>query len=94
MAETQFRYDDAGAYERYMGPWSRSAAEVFFDWLAPPHGLHWIDVGCGNGAVTELLIEHCVPAEVQGLDPSKAQIVFARGRPAARMAEFRQGLSD
>jgi SAM-dependent methyltransferase len=91
MAETQFRYDDAAAYERYMVPWSRSAGEVFFDWLAPAPGQRWIDVGCGNGALTELLIERCAPAEVQGVDPSEAQIAFARQRPAARKAEFRQG---
>jgi SAM-dependent methyltransferase len=91
MAELQIRYDDGAAYERYMGHWSRPAGEAFFDWLAPAPGLRWIDIGCGNGAVTELLVERCAPAEVQGIDPSEAQIVFARGRPAMRLAEFRQG---
>jgi SAM-dependent methyltransferase len=74
-----------------MGIWSRSVGEIFLDWLAPPLGLRWIDVGCGNGAFTELLVGRCAAAEVQGIDPSEGQLAFARTRPASRVAEFRQG---
>jgi SAM-dependent methyltransferase len=91
MAEPQIRYDDAAGYERYMGYWSQRAGEVFLDWLAPRPGLRWIDIGCGNGAFTELIVGRCAPAEVQGIDPSEAQIAYARERPGARTAEFRQG---
>jgi ubiquinone/menaquinone biosynthesis C-methylase UbiE len=91
MAEPQIRYDDAAGYERYMGKWSRLAGQTFLDWLAPRPGLRWIDIGCGNGAFTELLIERCAPSEVQGIDPSVAQIAYARTRPGAHMAEFRKG---
>ena len=91
MAEPQIRFDDGAAYERMMGNWSRLAGNIFLDWLAPRSGLRWIDIGCGNGAFTELLIERCAPAEVQGIDPSEAQLAFARARPAARVANFRQG---
>src|SRR5215211_1878842 len=71
-----------------MGAWSRIAGEIFLDWLAPPPGLRWIDIGCGSGAFTELLVERCAPAEVQGIDPSEAQLSFARARPAGRIAKF------
>src|SRR5206468_12295984 len=91
MAEQQIRFDDGASYERMMGIWSRSAGEIFLDWLAPPSGLRWIDVGCGNGAFTELLAERCSPAEVQGIDPSEGQLAFARTRPASRLARFQQG---
>jgi ubiquinone/menaquinone biosynthesis C-methylase UbiE len=91
MAEQQIRFDDGAAYERMMGIWSRLAGDIFLDWLAPRSGLRWIDIGCGNGAFTELLVERCAPAEVQGIDPSEAQLAFARARPAARAAKFRQG---
>ena len=82
MAEPQIRFDDGAGYERMMGKWSRLAGEVFLDWLQPPSGLRWIDVGCGNGAFTELLAERCAPAEIQGVDPSEAQLAFARSRHA------------
>jgi ubiquinone/menaquinone biosynthesis C-methylase UbiE len=53
--------------------------------------LRWINIGCGSGAFTELIVERCAPTEVQGIDPSEGQLAFARGRPAARVAEFRKG---
>src|SRR6266481_4902427 len=91
MAEPQIRFDDGAAYERMMGAWSRLAGEIFLDWIAARPGLRWVDVGCGNGAFTELIVDRCTPAEVQGIDPSQGQLAFARARPAARVAEFRQG---
>ena len=91
MAEQQIRFDDGASYEQMMGIWSRFAGEIFLDWLAPPLGLRWIDIGCGNGVFTELLVERCSPVEVQGIDPSEGQLAFARTRPASRLAKFRQG---
>jgi ubiquinone/menaquinone biosynthesis C-methylase UbiE len=91
MGETQIRYDDGVAYERMMGAWSRAAGRIFIDWLAPSRGLRWIDVGCGTGAFTELVVERCAPVEVEGIDPSEAQLSFARARPLGQMARFQQG---
>jgi SAM-dependent methyltransferase len=91
MAEQRIRFDDGASYERMMGRWSQLAGEIFLGWLAPPSDLRWIDVGCGNGAFTELLVERCAPATVHGIDPSEGQLAFARTRPAARVAQFRQG---
>ena len=91
MSDQQIRFDDGATYERYMGRWSQLASEIFLDWLAPRPGLRWLDVGCGNGAFTEMLVERCAPAAVDGIDPSEAQLIFARTRPAARSAHFHQG---
>ena len=91
MVEPQICFDDGADYERMMGEWSWLAGEVFLDWLAPPSGLRWIDIGCGSGALTELLVERCNPVEVQGLDLSEGQLAFARDRLATRKTEFRIG---
>ncbi len=91
MAQQPIRFDDGEAYERGMGGWSQLAGQVFLDWLAPSPGLRWIDVGCGNGAFTELLVQRCAPAEVQGIDPSEGQLAFARTRPGAQTATFLLG---
>jgi SAM-dependent methyltransferase len=91
MLTNQIRFDDGAAYERYMGKWSQLAGETFLDWLAPKPGLRWLDVGCGNGAFTEMLVERCAPVSVQGIDPSEGQLAFARTRPVSRVAQFRQG---
>jgi ubiquinone/menaquinone biosynthesis C-methylase UbiE len=50
-----------------------------------------VDVGCGNGAFTELLVDRCAPVEVQGIDPSEGQLTFARTRHKAGIAQFQQG---
>jgi len=80
MADEQIRFDDGAAYEDFMGRWSLLAGNAFLDWLSPARGLRWLDVGCGNGAFTELLVERCAPKRVDGIDPSDEQIAFARRR--------------
>ena len=91
MVEPKIQFDDGASYEQMMGVWSQLAGEIFLQWLAPPSGLRWIDIGCGTGAFTELLVERCAPREVQGVDPSEGQLAFARTRPASAVAHFRQG---
>ena len=84
-------FPDGKAYERLMGRWSQVVGAKFLDWLDPPTGLHWIDVGCGNGAFTEVLIARCSPREVSAVDPSDGQLAFARTRPGTKQAQFRIG---
>lgn len=88
MSDQQIRFNDGAAYERMMGTWSRIAGDIFLDWVAPPSGLRWLDVGCGNGAFTAHLIRRCGPSEVHGVDPSDAQIDYAKGRTDASDAVF------
>src|SRR5258708_18338422 len=91
MVTDQIRFDDGAAYERYMGKWSQLAGETFLDWLAPRSGLRWLDVGCGNGAFTQMLVERCAPVGVHGIDPSQGQPAYARTRPTLRDAQLRPG---
>jgi len=91
MAAQQIRFTDGSAYERMMVTWSRLAGDIFLDWLAPKSGVRWIDIGCGNGAFTQLVCDRCAPAEIHGIDPSQAQLAFARTRPASQIARFQPG---
>ena len=91
MAGPQIKHDDGVIYEQMMGTWSRKVGDVFLDWLKPAADLRWIDVGCGNGAFTENLLERCAPAGVLGIDPSDGQLAYARTRPAGRVAQFHKG---
>ena len=91
MSDQPIRFNDGAGYERMMGVWSRLAGDIFLDWLGPRTGARWIDIGCGNGAFTELIVDRFAPAEVQGVDPSEGQLAFARTRPAARVANFSLG---
>jgi SAM-dependent methyltransferase len=91
MNAPQIRFDDGAAYERMMGVWSRHAGEIFLDWVAPVAGLRWVDVGCGNGAFTELLVKRCAPAAIDGVEPSEGQLDYARKRLDAEQARFHRG---
>lgn len=92
MAELPpIRFNDGAAYEKMMGVWSHGAGNVFLDWLAPRPGLRWVDVGCGNGAFTELLVARHAPAAIEGIDPSEGQLAFARQRHKAGVATFQRG---
>lgn len=87
----EIRFTNGAAYERYMGKWSQLVGEEFLRWLAPARGLRCLDVGCGNGAFTEMLAERFAPAAMFGIDPSAPQLEFARTRPALRGAQFDVG---
>jgi SAM-dependent methyltransferase len=66
------------AYESYMGRWSRTLARNFIKWLAPQPGAHWLDVGCGTGALTSAICKLADPASVLACDPSVPFIDHAR----------------
>jgi ubiquinone/menaquinone biosynthesis C-methylase UbiE len=88
---TQLSFDDSAAYERFVGTWGRAAGSMFLDWLAPPKQATWLDVGCGTGLFTELIVKNCSPASVVGIDPAPAQIACAARKPIAARAQFRTG---
>lgn len=88
MSNDTIRFDDGEAYEQYMGIWSRSAGHAFLDWLSVPDGGRWLDVGCGNGVFSELIVELQKPESLDGIDPAAAQIAFAQARPGIRMGTF------
>ena len=82
-------FGDGAAYERFMARWSRAVGETFLDWVAPPKGAKWLDVGCGTGVFTELLVDTCAPATVAAVDPSVEQVDLARSKPVAGRVDFR-----
>lgn len=91
VTETKSFFTDGEAYQRMMGRWSHAAGGIFLDWLALPSGLSWLDVGCGTGAFTQLLLDKSKPGQVAALDPSADQIAYARTTPAAKTVTFQVG---
>lgn len=76
------------AYETYMGRWSRPLARAFVEWLNSAPFAHWLDVGCGTGALTAAICDLGEPASVVGCDPSLPFIEHARRQLPDARASF------
>jgi len=68
------------AYENFMGRWSRLLALRFVSWLGVRPTAHWLDVGCGTGALADAICSEASPASVVACDPSESLIEYARRR--------------
>ena len=79
------------AYEPYVGRWSRSVARAFLPWLGLPRDLDWLDVGCGTGALSQIVLETCEPRSVAATDASAGFLEYARRRMPDARVTFRIG---
>ena len=78
--ESGDRWSRGDAYVAFMGRWSQAVAQIFLEWLSPRSSGHWLDVGCGTGALSSTICQLCEPASVLGCDPSEPFIDDARNR--------------
>ncbi|MCX5195559.1 class I SAM-dependent methyltransferase [Streptomyces sp. NBC_00249] len=83
MEERRETWAAGGAYERYMGRWSRPVADAFATWTGCGDGARWLDVGCGTGALAAAVAARCRPRAVVGLDRSAGFVDAARGAAPA-----------
>ena len=88
MAELADGWTAGSAYEDFMGRWSRELAPKFVGWLQIAADSHWLDVGCGTGAMTDAICKHANPASVIGCDPARPFIDYARDRQSGECASF------
>jgi SAM-dependent methyltransferase len=80
-----------GAYEPYVGRWSRLVAREFLNWLNVPAHRHWLDVGCGTGALSQAILDTAAPGAVKGIDRSDGYVTYARERLRDERAQFEVG---
>lgn len=78
-------------YEPYVGRWSRLVAREFVSWLSVPTNKDWLDVGCGTGALTQVILDTATPRAVTGIDASAGFIEYAKMRIDNRLASFEVG---
>ena len=88
---TSDTWASGAAYEPYVGRWSRVVAREFLTWLAVPPDSEWLDVGCGTGAVTEVILAQARPAAVTGVDPAESFVAYARAHVSDSRASFQVG---
>jgi SAM-dependent methyltransferase len=70
----------AGAYDRFMGRYSTLLAPRFADFAGIDRDRSALDVGCGPGALTTVLVQRLGAANVVAVDPSVPFVEAARTR--------------
>lgn len=79
------------AYEPFVGRWSRLVAREFLNWLAVSARSHWLDVGCGTGALSQTIFASASPSAVKGIDRSNDYIAFVREQVRDERVQFEVG---
>ena len=82
------------AYERFMGRWSNLIAQKFLIWLAVPPASSWLDVGCGTGSLTRLVLETHQPKEIVAIDPSSDFISHVQRSITDPRVHFKIGMAQ
>jgi SAM-dependent methyltransferase len=85
------RWSSGEAYVRYVGRWSLLVGREFLKWLDCPPTSRWLDVGCGPGTLTQLILETENPSAITGIDPSPGFITYAGEHIRDPRAEFLVG---
>ena len=68
----------ADAYNRYMGRYSGPLSTDFADWAGVRAGERALDVGCGPGALTRVLVDRLGVDAVSAVDPSPPFVAALR----------------
>ena len=86
---SNFPATNAGGYEMLMGRWSRQLAEPFLDFAGPAAGPRVIDVGCGTGSLTRVLLARRPQAQIVAVDVSAPFVAHAQATIVDPRATFR-----
>jgi SAM-dependent methyltransferase len=60
-------------------------------WLSIPAQRDWLDVGCGTGALSQIILQHGLPNAVKGIDFSADFVTYAKAHLASERVTFEVG---
>ena len=70
-------FSTAGAYERFMGRWSRHLAPLLVEFAGVRDGNAVLDIGSGTGALTAAVATIAPSSRIAGIDPSSTYVALA-----------------
>ena len=84
-------FQNAEAYERLMGRWSRRLAPQLIHFGGLHDGDRVLDVGCGTGNLSFALPEFANVSAIVGIDLAQGYVEFAKSRNKDPRITFQQG---
>jgi SAM-dependent methyltransferase len=79
------------SYETFMGRWSRLVAREFILWLRIAKDARWVDVGCGTGGLTQIVLDLAAPQAICAVDPDEGFLNYAREQIRDARVQFKHG---
>jgi SAM-dependent methyltransferase len=83
-----YQASDGGAYEGFIGRWSRRVAARIVELVTPTAEGMLLDVGCGTGSMTAALLGAHPGRRIVGVDVSEPYLAHASARADCAGAEF------
>jgi SAM-dependent methyltransferase len=72
----------------WLEPWTRLVAHQFIDWLAVDQGASWLDIGCGEGILSRVILDYARPRAVKGIDADEENVGAAAHFIGSQRADF------
>jgi ubiquinone/menaquinone biosynthesis C-methylase UbiE len=86
-----FHARNAASYEQFMGRWSRQLSARFVEFAGIADGEAIVDIGCGTGSLTGVLLESAGIKSVVGIDLADVYLESARQTIKDPRAVFKTG---
>ncbi len=80
-----------GAYEHFMGRWSRQLSSRFVKFAGIFDGERILDVGCGTGSLTRVVLESADVKSIVGVDLADVYLESARQAIRDPRVDFKAG---